>query len=363
MRPVIHLIVAARPNFIKAAPLYHTLIAQDWCNLCLVHTGQHYDPRMSDVFFHDLRLPAPDHNLNVGSGTHAEQVGGVMIAYEQLCQAATPDWIIVIGDVNSTLACALVGAKLSIRIAHLEAGLRSHDRRMPEEINRIVTDTISSLLWTATDLADANLQREGIAADRIERVGAITVDAYEMLRSRIESEALGLPDEFQKNGFGVITMHRPSNVDDPNCLATIFARLIKIAADVPLVFPLHPRTKRNAHNFGLLSMISSNSNILLEEPLGYIKFMALVSRARFMITDSGTTQDEVGYLGIPCLIVREHTERPWTMDDRSNRLIRPEELSPELVNSLRKVGGARITLWDGHASERAANSLRLRSIG
>lgn len=361
MKPLIHIIVAARPNFIKAGPLYHSLNMQDWCELMLIHTGQHYDPTMSDVFFRDFQLPVPDHYLRVGSGTHAEQVGLVMIAYEQLCRKRPPDWIIVIGDVNSTLACALVGAQMGIRVAHLEAGLRSNNRRMPEEVNRVVTDSISSLLWTVSDEAAANLQNEGISADRIQCIGPITVDAFEMLRSRIESEDLGLPNNFRRNGFGVLTLHRPSNVDDPNGLGTIFARIAQIAENIPIVFPLHPRTRKMATSFGLLRLLEDNANILLEEPLGYIRFMSLISSARFMITDSGTMQDELSYLGVPCLIVREQTERPWTLDDRSQQLVRPFDIQPELVNSLRKSAGGKKALWDGRASQRAADSLRLRT--
>ena len=248
-----HLIAAARPNFMKIAPLWHRLRDEPWCRTVLVHTGQHYDANMSDAFFRDLRLPDPDHHLGVGSGSHAEQTGGVMIAYERLCSAARPDWIIVVGDVNSTLACTLVGAKLGIKVAHLEAGLRSRDRTMPEEINRIATDALADVLWTPSPDADANLLAEGVAAERIERVGNIMIDSYELLRDRIQSskarERFGLP----ARQYGVVTLHRPVNVDNPAALRRLVAELRAVAAELPLVFPVHPRTRQRLTDFGLLA--------------------------------------------------------------------------------------------------------------
>ncbi|HHH45496.1 MAG TPA: UDP-N-acetyl glucosamine 2-epimerase, partial [Thiotrichales bacterium] len=249
----IHLIAAARPNFMKVAPLYHALKEAPWAETVLVHTGQHYDPNMSDAFFRDLGLPDPDIHLGVGSGTHAEQTAGVMVAYEKVCLERRPDWIVVVGDVNSTIACALVGAKLCIPVAHLEAGLRSRDRTMPEEINRILTDAIADLLWTPSPDGDENLRAEGVPAERIERVGNIMIDSYEMMRSRIEAagtrEAFGL----SSRGYGVVTLHRPANVDTPESLAPLVEQLVASAARLPLVFPVHPRTRGRLEDFGLMS--------------------------------------------------------------------------------------------------------------
>ncbi len=241
-KKVVHLIAAARPNFMKIAPLYHALAATDWGDPQIVHTGQHYDFNMSDAFFRDLGLPAPAFNLGVGSGSHAEQTGGVMIAYEKVCTDNQPDWIVVVGDVNSTAACAMVGTKLWIPVVHLEAGLRSGDRRMPEEINRLVTDAIADVLWTPSADADENLLREGVSKDKIDLIGNIMIDSFEMLREKIENsksrETYGLGND----QYAVLTLHRPSNVDDPDKLLSFVDTLEKIATDIRLVFVAHPRT-------------------------------------------------------------------------------------------------------------------------
>src|SRR5438067_11290887 len=261
---------------------------------------------MSHVFLQQLGLPAPDLHLGIGSGTHAEQTGGVMLAYERVCLDNAPDWIVVVGDVNATAACAIAAKKLCLPVAHLEAGLRSGDRTMPEEINRTVTDAIADLLWTPSEDADANLRHEGVAEDKIVRVGNIMIDSFEMLRQTIAAcrhpEALGL----KPRGFGVVTMHRPVNVDDPAALATVAAQLADVSGRLPLVFPVHPRTRRRLAEFGLAEKLG---RLRLIEPLGYIEFMSLVTAARLVITDSGGVQEETTYLGIPCLTVREATER------------------------------------------------------
>ena len=249
--PVVHLIVAARPNFMKVAPLYHELANTSWCQPMLVHTGQHYDANMSAAFLRDLSLPEPDIHLRIGSGTHAEQTAGVMVAYEKVCLQAPPDYVVVVGDVNSTLAVAITAKKLWLPVAHLEAGLRSRDRSMPEEINRIVTDALSDLLWTPSPDADENLAAEGIPADKIERVGNIMIDSYELMRPQIEADPgparLNLPNK----EFAVVTLHRPSNVDAPDRFALLVQSLVEISQVLPLVFPVHPRTRNRLEDSGL----------------------------------------------------------------------------------------------------------------
>ncbi len=255
----VHLIAAARPNFMKIAPLYHALAKEPWCNPQIVHTGQHYDANMSDAFFRDLGLPKPHFNLEVGSGTHAEQTGGVMIAYEKLALREKPDWIVVVGDVNSTAACAQVGTKLWIPVVHLEAGLRSGDRRMPEEINRLVTDAICDVFWTPSPDADEHLAREGVPESKIDRVGNIMLDSFEMMRSQIEAdgtrEAMGL----EPGNYAVVTLHRPSNVDRRETLEPLVRQLVAVSQDLPLVFAVHPRTRKKLEEFGLMEALTRPS--------------------------------------------------------------------------------------------------------
>jgi len=328
MQPLgIDLIAAARPNFMKVAPLYHALHDQPWCRVRLVHTGQHYDANMSDAFFRDLGLPRPDLHLGVGSGSHAEQTANVMIAYEKACIAGRPDLCIVVGDVNSTVACALVASKLWIPVAHLEAGLRSGDRSMPEEINRLVTDTLADVLWTPSPDGDEHLAAEGVAPEKITRVGNIMIDSYELMKDRIhasgERQRLGLDGA----GYGVVTLHRPSNVDARAPLAALVAQLTSIAAKLPLVFPVHPRTRKNLETFGLWNALADPPGIRIVEPLGYVDFMNLVCGARLVVTDSGGVQEETTYLGIPCLTLRPNTERPITITEGSNRLVTAANLA------------------------------------
>jgi UDP-N-acetylglucosamine 2-epimerase (non-hydrolysing) len=381
----IHLICAARPNFMKIAPLYHALKKQPWARPVIVHTGQHYDLNMSDAFFVDLGLPAPDINLDVRNGSHARQTGRVMMAYEELLMEQRPDLVVVVGDVNSTVAAALAATKVVYPVpntqypipgiqspisqlpgrpgrplvAHLEAGLRSFDRTMPEEVNRLVTDVLADVLWTPSPDADENLLREGIAPEKIKRVGNIMIDSLEMLRPKIESRKAWRDFGLTPGGYGVVTLHRPSNVDNPEMLGTLCDNLRDIAGEVPLVFPVHPRTRKNMEQSNLLAALESTKNLFMPEPLSYTCFMNLVFNCAFAITDSGGIQEETSYLGIPCLTVRENTERPVTITHGTNRLCRPQDL-------VRMAGGimrekirrpANIEHWDGRTADRIVASI------
>src|ERR1700704_1232329 len=350
---VIHLIAAARPNFMKVAPLYHALMPESWCTPHIVHTGQHYDANMSDAFFRDLRLPAPTHHLEIGSGSHAEQTGRTMIAYEAVAQASRPDAIVVVGDVNATSACAMVGAKLWIPVVHLEAGLRSRDRRMPEEINRLVTEEISDLLWTPSKDADANLLAEGIPADKIDCIGNIMIDSFEMLREKIETADTRRRLNLQ-GAYAVVTLHRQSNVDERDKLTELVGALVQLSRELTVVFAIPPRTRRRLEDFGLLEAVTGSLAIRVTEPLSYIEFMNLVMSCTIAITDSGGVQEETTYLGIPCATLRENTERPITLTEGTNRLLKPAALVAAAREALsgKWPKGNRPALWDGRAAQR-----------
>ena len=360
IKPTVHLIAAARPNFPKIAPIYHQLIKEDWCNPVIVHTGQHYDANMSDDLFKDLNLPDPHIHLQIGSGTHAEQTAGVMVAYEKLCMETRPDFIIVVGDVNSTMACTLVAKKLWIPIAHLEAGLRSNDWQMPEEINRIVTDTLCDLLWTPSEDGNENLKAVGIADDRIELVGNVMMDSYEMMREKIDASDALIEHGLKAGKFAMVTLHRPSNVDQEGALAAVVDALIETSKQIELVFPMHPRTQNRLKQYGFWHTIASIKNIRLIEPLSYVPFMKLVSNAGLVITDSGGIQEETTYLNIPCLTVRNNTERPITITQGTNQLISPAEMAEKTADVLAGnwQNGVKPKFWDGKTAVRVASSLK-----
>jgi len=314
---------------------------------------------MSDAFFRDLRLPEPVHHLEVGSGSHAEQTGRTMIAYEPVCVRERPDAVIVVGDVNATAACAMVGAKLWIPVVHLEAGLRSRDRRMPEEINRLVTDAIADLLWTPSPDADANLHAEGVAPERIDRIGNIMIDSFEMLRERIEQSDVVARLGLEQEPYAVVTLHRPSNVDERGKLTELVSMLEHLAQKMQIVFAVHPRTRKRLEDFGLERRISLNPRIRTTEPLGYIEFMGLVRRCTLAVTDSGGVQEETTYLGIPCATLRENTERPITLSQGTNRLLKPGQVIEAATEAVagRWTKGRRPEFWDGQTAKRAVASL------
>lgn len=359
-RKAVFLVAGARPNFMKIAPLFHALKDKVWCETVVVHTGQHYDAEMSDVFFRDLGLPECDAHLGVGSGTHAEQTAGVMIAFERICIERRPDLVVVVGDVNSTLACAITARKLCIPVGHVESGLRSRDMTMPEEINRVVTDSVSDILWTPSPDADENLLREGIPESRIERVGNIMIDSYEMLRGRIEleraAESLGLT----QRDYAVVTLHRPSNVDDRDKLVRLVTILTEVGGRLPVVFPVHPRTRGCLEKFGLWKTLNASERIRAVEPMGYLRFMSLVKDARLVITDSGGIQEETTHLNIPCLTLRESTERPVTVSRGTNRLVNEHTLTDvvERVMEGNQIEHAPPDMWDGRTAERIVRSIK-----
>ncbi len=345
---VLH-IVGARPNFMKVAPVLAALRAKENVSQTLVHTGQHYDVNMSDVFFQQLEIPAPDFNLAAGSGTHAAQTAQIMVRLESVILDQKPDLVLVYGDVNSTVAAALVCAKLGVRLGHVEAGLRSFDRTMPEEINRLLTDQLADVLYTPSEDGDINLRREGIPAEKIFRVGNVMIDSLlKLLPIAQQKSRDGLPQR-----YAVVTLHRPANVDDGAALSSILQSLIEVSRDLEIVFPAHPRTRQRIAAFGF-----DPRQLRVTDPLPYIDFLALQARATVVITDSGGIQEETTYLGIPCLTLRENTERPITVSLGTNTLIgrNRDKLRTELARILsgKAKKGSVPPLWDGKAGERIA---------
>ena len=359
-------VVGARPNFMKMAPILRALAAHEPpIPMLLVHTGQHYDEQMSDQLFRDLKLPRPDINLEVGSGSHAVQTAEVMRRFEPLLDEHHPSCVIVVGDVNSTLACTLVAVKKHVPVVHVEAGLRSGDRLMPEEINRVLTDQVADRLYTTERSAADNLAREGVAAERVCFVGNVMIDS--LLSSREAARepgqtlaAHGLDPALLAQGYGVVTMHRPSNVDDPATLEGLLRTLGEVAQKLPLVFALHPRTRGNIERFGLGALLDARRTALLP-PQGYLEMLGLMGRATLMLTDSGGLQEESTALGVPCLTLRENTERPITVEQGTNTLVgRDREAilrGVEQVLAGRGKSGRVPELWDGHAAERIAADL------
>jgi UDP-N-acetylglucosamine 2-epimerase (non-hydrolysing) len=356
-------IVGTRPNFIKIAPIMDAYHGTDIEPL-LVHTGQHYDQRMSDLFFRDLGIPEPDINLGVGSGSHAQQTAAIMTAFEPVMLQHKPDWVLVVGDVTSTVACGLVAVKLGVKLAHVEAGLRSGDRSMPEEINRIVTDSISDLLFCTEKSGVDNLRREGVADQKVHLVGNVMIDT--LLRNRERAEASKVLEELKliPRGYVLLTLHRPSNVDDHTVFGRLLDALEVIQRALPIVFPIHPRTRKVLGSSPLGPRVESMSQLRLIEPAGYLDFMKLMANARVVLTDSGGIQEETTILRVPCLTLRENTERPITVECGGNQLVGTQ---PEaILRGYQQVTNSRVPeprtppLWDGKAAQRIVQALRSR---
>lgn len=370
---VLH-VVGARPNFMKVAPIIDAFNAyasspraEVEVQQVLVHTGQHYDRAMSELFFEQLGMPRPDINLSIGSGSHGWQTGRIMEAFEQVLLEQRPDLVLVVGDVNSTLACAIDAKKLGITVAHVEAGLRSGDRSMPEEINRLATDAVSDLLFTTDRIASEALRREGVPEERIHFVGNVMIDSLLKHRAKALQQPtlreLGLVDpEGEPQPYAVVTLHRPGNVDDPAALREIVEALALLGREMPVLFPVHPRSRGRFREFGLEPQLVDHGGIRLLEPLGYLDFVNLMANASLILTDSGGVQEESTILRVPCLTLRPNTERPITIEQGTNRLV-PSSRSADIIAAIREVRrspgiqSSRPELWDGQASERIVNAL------
>ena len=354
-------IVGARPNFVKIAPLMEAMKMNRRVRPILVHTGQHYDQNLSDSFFADLKIPQPDYNLGIGSDSQTQQTAKIMMALEPICLKVKPDLILVVGDVNSTLAGALVASKLGIKLAHVEAGLRSGDRTMPEEINRIVVDHLSDFLFTSLPEGAINLKQEGINTKKIFFVGNVMIDSLEKLR--VASCELRAWEKFSllPKEYILVTMHRASNVDEKNPLLELLAALEKISLDLKIIWPIHPRTNAKLKEFGLDKQIAMIKSLILSEPLGYLEFLSLEMQARLVMTDSGGVQEETSYLGVPCLTLRDNTERWLTVKQGTNQLVKLQ--TGKILSAVKQVLAkptlkpARFKYWDGRASQRIVRIL------
>lgn len=359
-------VVGARPNFMKIAPIIEAMnIYPQHIEHLLVHTGQHYDEKMSRAFFDDLGMPKPDLDLEVGSGSHAEQTARVMVEFEKVCIVEKPDLVIVVGDVNSTMACTITAKKLGIKVAHIEAGLRSRDMSMPEEINRLCTDVLCDFLFTTDHFADENLLAEGVPAEKIHFVGNVMIDTLMKHREMASSLTLGQAMGLKSGEYATMTLHRPGNVDDPAILAGLLAAFAKIAEKLPIIFPIHPRTRKMAEQFGLGRYFNSGTDVAglwCIEPLGYLEFLHLNMHAKLVLTDSGGLQEETTVLGVPCITIRPNTERPITCSEGTNTLVGndPQKIlaaANSILQAPEQMFGRIPEKWDGQASERIINVL------
>jgi UDP-N-acetylglucosamine 2-epimerase (non-hydrolysing) len=353
------IVAAARPNFMKVAPIVHSIRerADGEITYRLAHTGQHYDEMMSGVFFDQLKIPPPEINLGVGSSSHAIQTARVMEAFEPVCASERPDWVVVVGDVNSTLACALVAAKLNIRVAHVEAGLRSFDRSMPEEVNRVVTDAVADLLLTPSEEGSENLRREGVQESRIKHVGNVMIDSLLANLPQARDSKILARLSLEPKRFVFVTLHRPSNVDDKPSLRQILDALGRVASDMPVLFAMHPRTAQRCKDFGIA--LDQNNELRIIEPVGYHDSLRLTETAALVLTDSGGLQEESTFFGTPCLTLRPNTERPITVTMGSNRLTKLERLGDDVASSLGLTGrvGQVPPLWDGRSAQRIVDAI------
>ena len=361
------LVAGARPNFMKIAPIQREMMKYPSLAPLLVHTGQHYDEKMSKLFFQDLELPEPDVYLGVGSGTHTEQTARIMLAFEKVLETQKPDLVLVVGDVNSTAACSLVAAKMQIKIAHVEAGLRSFDRRMPEEINRMITDTLSDYLFVTEQSGLENLKKEGIADSKVFFTGNVMIDSLVFFLEKARGSSILSDLEINSDPYTLVTLHRPSNVDVKENLADLISVFETIAENGKIVFPMHPRTKKMMQSYGLDARAAAIKNLIITEPIGYLDFMQLMQHARLVLTDSGGIQEETTYLQIPCLTVRENTERPVTIETGTNQLLGSDP--QRITAAAQKIfaggvkQGAIPELWDGKAAERIVHILKRQIIG
>ena len=368
MDMMILLVAGTRPNFMKIAPLIWELrkkqkvTKSNKIEYLFVHTGQHYDIEMSKIFFNDLNLPYPDINLGVGSASHAVQTANIMIKFEEVCIKEKPDIIIVVGDVNSTIACTLVATKLGVKTAHVEAGLRSFDRTMPEEINRILTDSISDYLFTTCKDANKNLEREGVPKEKIFFVGNIMIDSLRRYQAKAKKINAYKKYGLVKSNYALLTLHRPSNVDAKDSLKEILKAIKEISNYIPISFPVHPRTEKFINKFGLSKFLADKNSIILNNPLGYLEFLSLMINAKFVLTDSGGIQEETTALGIPCLTLRNNTERPITVKEGTNIIAgnSRDKITSESMKILKRGNKKQFTipeLWDGNTAKRIIDVL------
>ncbi len=355
-------VVGARPNFMKIAPIHRRMQSNaNGLSPFLVHTGQHYDERMSKFFFNDLELPQPDVYLGVGSGSHAEQTARIMVEFEKICVDQKPDVVLVVGDVNSTMACSIVASKLWIPVAHVEAGLRSFDRQMPEEINRLVTDALADYLFLTEKSGEINLLKEGVPAEKMHFVGNVMIDSLINFTEKAQNSDVLERLHLKPNHFVLVTLHRPSNVDDPKAFTRILDAFEEIQKDIPIIFPIHPRAQKNLENFGLNERVKTMKNLVLLPPMGYLDFIRLEMDCTFVVTDSGGLQEETTYLGKPCLTVRKNTERPITAEIGTNEIVGTD--TEKIVSSAQKIlsgqwkSGQIPKYWDGRAAERIVKVL------